>query len=63
LSRASKASSAAKAAHRAINQIGGVYTLREQREAYDGDVGSEIEALRLENTSLWDEKMPETAET
>jgi hypothetical protein len=51
-----------KAAHRAVEQIDGAYTLREQGEAYDGDLGSESEPLRLENTVLWDENA-ETAET
>jgi putative transposase len=46
-----------KALHRGVEQIGGAYTLREQSEAYDGNLPSESEPLRLENTFLWDENV------
>ena len=49
-----------KVAHRAIEQIDGAYTLREEAEAYDGDFGNESEPLRLENTILWDENAATT---
>jgi putative transposase len=51
-----------KAAHRAVEHIDGAYTLREPGEAYNRDLGSESEPLRLENTVSWDENA-ETAET
>jgi putative transposase len=44
-----------QATHRAVEHIDGAYTLREQAEAYDGNLHSEIEPLRLENTVLWDD--------
>jgi putative transposase len=46
-----------KALHRGVEQIGGAYTLREQSEAYDGNLPSESEPLRSENTFLWDENV------
>ncbi|HEU4342125.1 MAG TPA: transposase [Candidatus Binatia bacterium] len=51
-----------KAMHRGVEQGGEMYALREQGEAYAGGLGSESEALRLENTVSWDENV-ETAET
>jgi hypothetical protein len=44
-----------KATHRAVEQKGGVYVLRERSEAYNGDFGGESGPLRLKNTVLWDE--------
>ena len=44
-----------KAMHREVEHIDGAYALREQSEVYDGNLPSETEPLRLENTFLWDE--------
>ena len=46
-----------KAMHRAVEQIDGAYTLREQGEAYDGNLPGEIEPLRPGNTVLWDQSV------
>ena len=51
-----------KAMHREVADIGGTYLLREPREAYARDFGSESDALRLDNTVPW-EKNLENAET
>ena len=51
-----------KALHRAVEHIDGAYALREQGEAYNGDLGSKSEPLSLENTVFWNENA-ETAET
>lgn len=51
-----------KALHRGIEQFDGTYALREESEAYDGNLGKETDPLRLENTFLWDENA-EAAET
>jgi len=44
-----------KAVHREVTEVTGTYTLREQSEAYAGDLGSESDALRPENTIVWEE--------
>ena len=44
-----------KAVHREGTEVTGTYTLREQSEAYGGDLGGESEALRPENTIFWQE--------
>ena len=44
-----------KAVHCDIEHIDGAYTLREQREVYDGNLIGDTEPLRLENAFLWDE--------
>ena len=44
-----------KTIHRAIERIEGAYALREESEAYDGDLGIESAPLRLENTISWNE--------
>ena len=44
-----------KAMHRDVEHIDGAYALREQSEAYDSNLPSETEPLRLEDTFLWDE--------
>ena len=44
-----------KAVHREVTEVAGTYTLREQSERYTGDLGSESEALRPENTICWKE--------
>jgi len=51
-----------KAMHREVADFGGTYLLREPREAYAADFGSESDALRLDNTVPW-EKNLENAET
>ena len=51
-----------KARYREVAEVGGMYTLREQSEAYAGDFGSESDALMPENTILW-EKNAESTET
>ena len=48
--------------HREVADFGGTYLLREPREAYAADFGSESDALRLDNTVPW-EKNLENAET
>jgi hypothetical protein len=44
-----------KAMHREVERAAGTYALREQSEVYGGDLGSESEALRPENTIFWEE--------
>jgi hypothetical protein len=44
-----------RATHRAVEHVEGAYALREESEAYNGDLGSKSEALSLENTIFWDE--------
>jgi hypothetical protein len=44
-----------KALHWEFEPLGEAYALRERSEAYAGDLGSEIDVLRLENTISWDE--------
>jgi hypothetical protein len=44
-----------KAMQRDIEHIDGAYTLREQSEAYDGNLIGDTEPLRLENAFLWHE--------
>jgi putative transposase len=44
-----------KAMHREVEDGGATYALRERSEAYGGDLGSETDALRRENTISWDE--------
>lgn len=44
-----------KAMHRDVEHIDGAYALREQSEAYDSNLPSETERVRLDNTFLWDE--------
>ena len=51
-----------KAMHREVAEVGGMYTLREQSEAYAGDFGSESDALMPENTIPW-QKNAESTET
>jgi hypothetical protein len=51
-----------KALHRAVEHIDGAYTLREQNEAYGGNLRSETEPLSLENTVFWYENA-EASET
>jgi hypothetical protein len=50
-----------KAMYREVAQIGGMYTLREQSEAYAGHFASENDALMPDNTIPW-EKSAESAE-
>jgi hypothetical protein len=42
-----------KAMHRAVEQTGGTYPLRERGEAYNGDLGNSSEPLSFKNTLLW----------
>ncbi len=51
-----------KARYREITKAGGTYTLREQSEAYTGDLGSESDALMPDNTISW-QKNAENIET
>jgi L-fucose isomerase-like protein len=51
-----------KAAHREVLQADGTYALREPAEACAGKFTDKNEALRSENTVLWDEGA-ENAET
>jgi len=51
-----------KAMHREVVQLGGTYTLREEREAYGADFASENDTLRLDNTISWEENI-ESAKT
>lgn len=44
-----------KALHRGVEQIGEAYALREQSEAYKGNLHIESDPLRLENTIFWNE--------
>jgi hypothetical protein len=44
-----------KAMHREFEPLGGGYALREPGEAYGGELDSESDVLRLENTISWDE--------
>jgi hypothetical protein len=57
-----KAELGGKALHRGVEQFDGAYALREQSEAYDGNLLSETEPLSLENTIFWNENA-EPAET
>jgi len=41
--------------HREVVQVDGTCAVREPCEAYGGDLGSESEALRPENTIFWEE--------
>ncbi len=45
----------AKAAHRDVNEAGGVHALREQRGAYTSDFDTENDTLRPENVVPWTE--------
>ena len=51
-----------RATHRAVEHVEGGYALREESEAYNGDLASENDALTLENTIFWDANA-ETPET
>ena len=44
-----------KALHRRLTEVTGTYTLREESEPYSAYFTRESEALRPENTILWDE--------
>jgi hypothetical protein len=44
-----------KAMHRRVTEVTGTYTLREESEPYSANFTAESEALRPENTILWDE--------
>jgi hypothetical protein len=50
------------AVHRAVEQAGATSVLREQSEAYRGELDSESNAPRPKNTIFWDENA-ETTET
>jgi putative transposase len=49
-----KAELGVKALHRELEQVDGTYALRESGEAYRGQFDAKNEALRLENTLLWE---------
>ena len=46
-----------KALHREVIGADGTYALREPAEAYAGNFTDKIEALRSENTILWNENL------
>lgn len=48
-----------KGAHREVVEADGGYALRETTEAYAGRFPGEIDALRLQNTYLWEESVDE----
>jgi putative transposase len=50
-----------KATHREVIQADGVYALREPSEAYAGKFTGKIDALRTQNTILWDESVENAA--
>ena len=50
-----------KARHRDVIEADGSYALREPSEAYAGKFTGKIEALRTQNTVLWDETVATTA--
>ena len=45
-----------KALHREFEQLAGAYALREPSESYAGKSTGEIDALRTQNTIVWDER-------
>ena len=51
-----------KALHREVEHIEDAYALRERSDAYEGNLASKSEPLRLENTIFWNEN-PDTTET
>jgi hypothetical protein len=51
-----------KGRYREIAGVGGMYTLREQSEAYAANFAGENDALTLDNTILW-QKNAESTET
>jgi putative transposase len=51
-----------RAMHRAVENAGRAYALREQGEAYNGDFGCKIKSLRPENTFFWN-RNPVAADT
>ena len=51
-----------KAMHCGVEQVDGVYALRESSEAYRGEFAAKNEALRPQNTFPW-QRFAETAET
>jgi putative transposase len=50
-----------KARHRDVIEADGTYALREPSEAYAGKITGKIEALRAQNTILWDESVDDTS--
>lgn len=46
-----------KATHRDVTEADGSYALREAAEVYAGNFSGQIEAVRAENTFLWDESV------
>jgi hypothetical protein len=48
--------------HRAVENAGGAYALREQGEAYNGDFSGKSEPLSIENTLFWSEN-PSSSDT
>ena len=59
LLKGQKASLAVKAAHRDVVKPIAGYALRESAEAYGLNFAGENEALRHQNTFLWDESVAE----
>lgn len=49
-----------KAKYREVTEVGGMYTLREQSEAYTGDFGSESDVLRPANRIPWQKNVENT---
>ena len=56
-----KAELGAKALHRDLEQVDGMYALRESGEAYSGRFDTENEGLRPENTLPWERIVPVAA--
>jgi hypothetical protein len=50
-----------KAAHREVIEVGGMYALREESEAYGSNFAGESEALRFENARFWNQNPDATA--
>ena len=46
-----------KALHRTVEHRDGAYALREPGDAYNGDLGTKSEPLRLENPFFWNENL------
>jgi putative transposase len=49
-----------KAIHREAAQVGETYTLREPSEAYSSDFRGKTDALRPDNTILWEKNTEDT---
>lgn len=50
-----------RAMHRAVENTGGGFALREESEAYNSDFGGKSEPLSIENTVFWNENLAASA--